>query len=131
MYISPHYIFIIAALLDDVDLAATAIDKAGAWHRPAEEVPDPTGWLTDSDQKIHMTPGMLGVDKGAGVMEIASWPLTDINRLPMPYLVALMKVNRKFPLFEESGVQKNNAAACYFEELMAEWNKPKQTNNGQ
>ncbi|OCF43417.1 hypothetical protein I317_02717 [Kwoniella heveanensis CBS 569] len=119
--ISRHYIFIIAALVDDVDLAASAIIQAGKWHWPSEDIADPSGWLTNSDTKVPMEPGLLGVNKGAGVMEISSWPLSDINRLPLPYLVALMKVNRKFPLTPESGVQI--AAASYFEKLMAEWNK--------
>ncbi|WWC99011.1 hypothetical protein V866_005905 [Kwoniella sp. B9012] len=121
-YISRHYIFIIAAELDDIDLASRAISTVGVWHWPIDEVvPDPPRRRTSEEVEESKTPTSLGLSKGAGVLEITSWPIWEFHRVPLPYVIGLMKVGRKFNLAKDSG--NDIPAGKYFKEIMEEWQK--------
>ncbi|WRT65368.1 uncharacterized protein IL334_002311 [Kwoniella shivajii] len=115
-WISPHYVFIIAAELDNMDLAMRAIAKKGNWTWPLDRtIPDPPRWrqLQESEES---SAGYLGLSRGAGVLEVASWPIWEIERVPLAYMVALMKVDRKHSL---AGSDDNRETAVeYFGEVM-------------
>ncbi|KAK6907049.1 hypothetical protein I203_101038 [Kwoniella mangroviensis CBS 8507] len=121
-HISPHYIFIIVAELDDVDLASRAISTVGSWQWPIDEViPDLPRWMTSGEVEESKTATSLGLSKGAGVLEITSWPIWEFHRVPLPYVIGLIKVGRKFSLAANSG--NDIPAGKYFKEIMEEWQK--------
>ncbi|WWD08743.1 hypothetical protein V865_006856 [Kwoniella europaea PYCC6329] len=123
-YISRHYIFIIAAELDDIDLASRAISTVDEWHWPPDKViPDPPRWTTSGEVEENKTSTSLGLTKGAGVLEITSWPIWKFKRVPLPYVIGLMKVGRKFSLAK--GSDNDIPAGRYFKEIMEEWQKGK------
>ncbi|WWC68901.1 uncharacterized protein I206_102837 [Kwoniella pini CBS 10737] len=120
--ISPHYIFIIAAELGDIDLAARTIaSKADhGWHWSTDkDIPDPPPrWRTSEESKLEQSGG-LGENAGAGVLEVTSWPIWELQRVPLPYVVALMKTGRVYDLSQDA--KNGQAASAHFKELMNEW----------
>ncbi|WVQ62875.1 uncharacterized protein L199_001024 [Kwoniella botswanensis] len=77
-YISPHYVFIVAAELDDIDLASDCIIK---------------GTMAESERESEGEVN-LGISRGAGVLEVTSWPIWELHRVPISDLVGLMRTGR-------------------------------------
>ncbi|WWD08742.1 hypothetical protein V865_006855 [Kwoniella europaea PYCC6329] len=107
-YISPHYVFIIAAELDDIDLASDCIIKGTSWVWPKDsDRPDPPQWRTSDEvaesERESKGESNLGISRGAGVLEVTSGPIWELPRVPISYLVGLMKTGRMYMLTARGG----------------------------
>ncbi|WVR04134.1 hypothetical protein IAU60_001133 [Kwoniella sp. DSM 27419] len=117
---APSYqCFILAAHLDDVQLAAEAIRYTGDWvfmdpKNPKDKArPNLEGWRDPSyddseDRNVTKIPG--------GTMQAAPWPPEELRRVPMIYWMALLKTDLKHSLAQ--GGDDYEEAAEYFLELM-------------
>ncbi|WWC59891.1 uncharacterized protein I303_102453 [Kwoniella dejecticola CBS 10117] len=94
----------------------------GTRHWPVEaDEPDPIFWRSPSEEMEQSKTGMcgLGLSRSAGVLEVTSWPIWELYRVPLPYVVALMKTGRTHSLASGSG--EGEEASLQFKKLMTEW----------
>ncbi|OCF43418.1 hypothetical protein I317_02718 [Kwoniella heveanensis CBS 569] len=100
--IDPHYIYRIAALLDDVHLATAVIREKGSYFWSSElDLDPPQGWLTDAELKMRENPAEFVSPDRSRIMRVSTWPIWEVRHLPTLYLTALMKLERE-ESFEES-----------------------------
>ncbi|WWC99010.1 hypothetical protein V866_005904 [Kwoniella sp. B9012] len=115
-----RYVFILAAELDSVSIAAAAIHKGAQEvfvQNNAKSFPDK--WFTREqlNERERLKPHVRwGFVDESWMMDPAAWPLWELRRVPFDYLSALIRTHAKFPFGQDTSDGQD--AADYFIRLM-------------